>query len=143
MCVFGTLLPFTQLIPWVDKGAVRNEMVLEEINNYACFGNMVTTFYDRSMIDSYGYSQLENIPVSDFLLNQCRELVYHRKVFIFPPWESIYENDIERKQDFHEAVATYHEMVDAYKNFGYDLVEVPKVSVKARAEFILNTLDNG
>jgi predicted ATPase len=56
-------------LPWVDKVAFRDAMVLEEINNYECFGNMLMTFYDRSMVDSYGYSQLEKIPVSDFLLN--------------------------------------------------------------------------
>jgi len=90
-----------------------------------------------------GYSKLENIPISKLLLIKCRDLRYHRKVFIFPPWDEIYENDIDRKQDFNEAVAIYHEMVSAYNKFGYDLIEVPKVSIKERAEFIINKLNNG
>ncbi|RYA23553.1 ATP-binding protein [Malaciobacter halophilus] len=128
-------------LPWQDKIAFRDEMVLEEINNYESLGNLVTTFYDRSIIDSYGYSKLEKIPVSNFLLTKCYELNYYRKVFIFPPWEAIYENDVDRKQDFNEAVATYYEMVSAYNKFAYELIEVPKVSVKERAEFILNNLN--
>ncbi len=128
-------------LPWHDKVAFRDKMIVEEINNYECFDSAVITFYDRSIIDSYGYSKLEKIPVSDLLLKKCRELVYNPQVFIFPPWESIYRNDVERKQDFKTAIATYHEMVGAYKKFGYDLVDVPKVSVKERAEFILSRLD--
>lgn len=130
-------------LPWLDKTAFRDEMVLEEINNYENFGNIEITFYDRSIIDSYGYSKLERIPVSELLLSKCCELDYCSKVFIFPPWEEIYENDTERKKDFNEAVATYHEMVNAYTKFGYELIEVPKASVKERAQFIDSKLSNG
>ena len=83
---------------------------------------------------------LEHIPVSELLFAKCDELDYCRIVFLFPPWEEIYENDTERKQDFNEAVATYHEMVSAYTKFGYDLIEVPKTSVKERAQFIVSKL---
>ena len=41
-------------LPWLDKVAFRDEMVLEEINNYENFGETEITFYDRSIIDSYG-----------------------------------------------------------------------------------------
>lgn len=130
-------------LPWLDKTAFRDEMVLEEINNYENFGGAEITLYDRSIIDSYGYSQLECIPISELLQAKCRELDYCRKVFIFPPWQEIYKNDTERKQDFNKAVATYYEMVSAYTKFGYDLIEVPKVSVKERAEFIIGKLGDG
>ncbi|MGL6153435.1 MAG: AAA family ATPase [Aeromonas sobria] len=130
-------------LPWKDKVAFRDAMVLEELNNYKTHDNSGLTFFDRSIIDSYGYSQLEQIAVSELLSRSCRELTYHKKVFIFPPWEAIYENDIERKQDFNEAVATYHEMMKAYKKFGYELIEVPKFSVQERAEFILDMVNNG
>lgn len=130
-------------LPWLDKVAFRDEMVLEEIYNYENFGGTEVTFFDRSIIDSYGYSKLEHIPISDFLLEKGGELTYCRTVFIFPPWEEIYENDAERKQDFAEAIATYHEMVSAYIKFGYDLIEVPKVSVKERAQFIVSKMSDG
>ena len=130
-------------LPWLDKAAFRDEMVLEEINNYENFADTEITFYDRSIIDSYGYSKLEQIPISDLLLEKCGELTYWRKVFIFPPWEEIYENDVERKQDFAEAIVTYHEMVSAYIKFGYDLIEVPKISVKERAQFIISKMSDG
>ena len=85
---------------------------------------------------------LEGISISDELLEHCKLLEYYTKVFIFPPWESIFENDDERKQDFDEAVATYQEIVSAYEKFGYSLVEVPKISVRERVEFILEKIKN-
>ena len=34
---------------------------------------------------------------------------YNRRVFVAPPWEEIFEQDSERKQDFAEAVRTYED----------------------------------
>ena len=63
-------------------------------------------------------------------------------MFVFPPWKSIYLNDNERKQNFDDALATYKEIVSAYKKFKYRLIEVPRLSVKLRAKFILNTINS-
>lgn len=127
-------------LPWLNKAAFRDKMVQAEITNYEVYGHSTLTFFDRGMIDSYGYSQLEQIAISPFLLSKCRELIYHKSVFVFPPWPSIYQNDVERKQDFNTAVKTYEEMLKAYNKFGYELIEVPKVSVRQRAAFILSQL---
>ncbi len=131
-----------EALPWKDKTVFRDEMVHEEVINYNTYGKNSVVFFDRSIVDSYGYSQLEKLAISAQLLRCCKDLTYYQKVFIFPPWESIYENDVERKQDFVEAVATYHEMVSAYREFGYELIEVPKLSVQERAKFILDKLAN-
>ena len=125
-------------LPWLDKVAFRDEMVREELANYQAFEESEQlVFFDRSIVDSYGYSLLETLPISEPLMNNCNELEYNSKVFIFPPWDSIFINDQERKQDFNEAIATYEKMVTAYNQFGYQLVEVPKLSVEVRVEFIL------
>ncbi|MGF1698720.1 AAA family ATPase [Photobacterium makurazakiensis] len=125
-------------LPWRDKVAFRDEMVREELANYEKFNVCQdTVFFDRSVIDSYGYSLLEQLPISEHLLKSCGELEYCKKVFIFPPWETIFTNDLERKQSFNEAVATYNEMEKAYKKFGFELVEVPKSSISKRVNFIL------
>ncbi|MCK8084305.1 AAA family ATPase [Vibrio sp. 1CM8B] len=131
-------------LPWLDKVAFRDEMVREELVNYQVFeASEQPVFFDRSIVDSYGYSLLESLPISESLLNQCNELEYNSKVFIFPPWDSIFINDEERKQDFNEAIATYEKMVTAYTQFGYQLVEVPKLSVEERVDFILASIDSG
>ena len=130
-------------LPWSDKVAFRDEMVREELANYQAFElSEKLVFFDRSIVDSYGYSVLESLSITESLLNKCEELEYNSKVFIFPPWEAIFVNDQERKQDFEEAVATYEKMVEAYTRFGYQLVEVPKSSVEERVEFILNSINS-
>ncbi|MCP3943936.1 MAG: AAA family ATPase [Desulfobacteraceae bacterium] len=56
------------------------------------------------------------------------------------PWKEIFTNDIERKQDFTKAVATYEIMVKAYTDNCYKLIKVPFGSVTERVTFILTTV---
>jgi predicted ATPase len=72
-------------------------------------------------------------------MQQAAEIFrYHRKVFIAPPWQEIFQNDNERKQDFDEAERTYEAMIETYKAQGYELVELPRASVEDRAHFVLD-----
>ena len=66
---------------------------------------------------------------------------YARTVFVMPPWREIYQNDAERKQDFAEAIASYDLAVSTYREFGYEPVDVPKVSVTERVQFILERVE--
>ena len=67
---------------------------------------------------------------------------YNDHVFILPPWKEIYRTDAERKQDWNEAVFTYNKMIQTYRSFQYNLVEVPKNSIEQRANFILNWIND-
>ncbi|EGX6965049.1 TPA: AAA family ATPase [Vibrio alginolyticus] len=128
-------------LPWNDKQAFRDEMMKVEVSNYRAFNvHQGNVFFDRSIVDVYGYSKLEQLPISHELITHCQTLRYHSQVFIFPPWTSIFSNDEERKQDFSEAVATYQQMVNAYHKFGYQLIEVPKMSVEDRVAFIRGSI---
>jgi len=51
-----------------------------------------------------------------------------------------YGQDDERKQDFAEAVRTCDAIVRAYGQYGYEIVELPRVSVELRVRFILENL---
>jgi predicted ATPase len=65
---------------------------------------------------------------------------YNRSVFISPPWEEIFQQDSERKKGFDEAVRTYDALVATYTTYGYELVEIPRISVEERARFVLQSL---
>ncbi|HHF2964604.1 TPA: AAA family ATPase [Vibrio alginolyticus] len=128
-------------LPWNDKQAFRDEMMKVEVSNYRAFNvHQGNVFFDRSIVDVYGYSKLEQLPISHELITHCQTLRYHSQVFIFLPWTSIFSNDEERKQDFSEAVATYQQMVNAYHKCGYQLIEVPKMSVEDRVAFIRGSI---
>ena len=66
---------------------------------------------------------------------------YARIVFAMPPWREIYRNDAERKQDFAEAVASYDASVATYREFGYEVMDVPRLPVQGRTDFILMHLE--
>jgi len=48
--------------------------------------------------------------------------------------------DDERKQDFDEAVRTYGAIAATYAEYGYDLVEIPRVTVEERVRFVLSAV---
>ncbi len=53
-------------LPWLDKVTFRDEMVREELANYQAFqSSEQPVFFDRGIVDSYGYSLLEALPVLD------------------------------------------------------------------------------
>lgn len=129
-----------QALPWQDKQAFRDRMLAAELKAYESFQHHVGfIFFDRGIIDTYGYSLLENIEATRELLSCCSSLRYH-SAFIFPPWKEIFTNDAERRQDFAEAQRTHESIQKAYHDFGYKLTQVPFSSVTERVQFILRNL---
>jgi len=126
-------------VPWRDKIAFRDRMLSAELTSHAQVADHEEpVFFDRGLVDIYGYSHLEGLATPPSLVNACEAQRYHDPVFLFPPWEAIFTNDKERKQSFAEAVATFEIMQTAYRHFGYTLMEVPRAPVHIRAEFILD-----
>ena len=100
-----------------------------------------TCFFDRGILDILGYCRLINIPITTSLKKAAHEYRYNPKVFLFPPWEEIYTNDTERKQDFKEAERTYHTLKNVYEEFGYQTIIVPRLIPVKRAQWIVENLD--
>ncbi len=49
----------------------------------------------------------------------------------------MYATDTERKQDFAEVLETYNLLVQVYRECGYELLDLRKLTSRARAELIL------
>lgn len=130
-------------LPWLNKERFAELMFQESVKTYLEISEISYTkavFFDRGILDTLGYMRLENIPIPAFMESKAREMVYHNNVFILPPWKEIYENDPERKQTFEQAVETFECMKDIYQEYGFTIIEVPKVSVENRADFILDKI---
>jgi len=128
-------------LPWRDKTAFRDRMLDEEICAHKHHSRSEgPVFFDRGIIDAYGYTLLEGLEITATLLSGCASHRYDGQIFIFPPWERIFTNDTERKQDFAEALRTHEAMLQAYGVFGYALIRVPLVPVEERVRFILRKL---
>ncbi|MGE6260504.1 AAA family ATPase [Heyndrickxia sporothermodurans] len=134
------------LLPWKNVKKYRDLMLDKSVDSYlSALSNPINQplFFDRGIPDTLGYSHLINIPISEKIEYAARKYRYNKHVMILPPWEEIYNNDQERKQDFDEAVETYYVMIDTYKQLDYELIEVPRMGIKQRANYIIeNVLHN-
>jgi len=62
---------------------------------------------------------------------------YARTVFVAEPWPEVYVRNAERQASFERAARSYAPTVAAHVEAGYSTCVIPKVSVQARAAFVL------
>lgn len=126
-------------LPWLDANAfLRHTLALawKDLELAETLSGWV--FFDRGLIDAAsGLASLTNEAVPTRLALEDR---YHRRVFLAPPWPEIYVNDPERQHGLDDAIAEYDRLVAVYPALGYDVLVLPKVDVRARADYVLNTL---
>ena len=56
------------------------------------------------------------------------------------PWREIYTNDAERDQSFAEAERVQNRLTSWYRGCGYELIEVPRIPIQPRSEYVLRVL---
>lgn len=124
-------------VPWTNTARYTELMLQHSIEVYKANGSAASPiFFDRGIPDVLCYARLIGLEGSAGIEVACEKYRYNRMVFIAPPWREIYSTDDERKQSFDEAVRTHEVMVEAYRSCGYQLIELPRVSVEERAEFV-------
>lgn len=127
-------------LPWRNKVLYAQLMfdasvrTFEKIKNDNFAGPI---YFDRGILDTVCYMNMENIPVSREAAEVIHKCVYNKNVFILPPWKEIYETDSERKQSWKEALFTFDQMKEIYLEYGYNVIEVPRVSVLERQQFVV------
>ena len=127
-------------LPWVNGAAfARRAIGLAVADRRAAADRPAGwVFFDRGLVDAAAALQhLTGEPTLDALRQAHR---YHRRVFLAPPWPEIYVTDPERRHGFDAAIAEYHRLLVVYPSLGYEVILLPKVSVAARADFVLDTL---
>ncbi len=96
-------------------------------------------FIDRGIPDVLAYMHYIGDQYPESFDLACKQHTYS-KIFLLPPWESIYLSDDARYENFEQANTIHSHLVETYKKYGYNLIEVPKDTVANRADFILNQL---
>lgn len=121
-----------------DQKLFAELMLMHEIRSYEeARAGAGLWFFDRGVPELAGYLRLVGLPVPAHFERAAELYRYNPLVFAAPPWREIFAKDTERQQDFDEAVATYERCSAAYRERGYDVVELPKASVEERAAFVL------
>tara|TARA_R110000868_G_scaffold190326_1_gene433962 strand:- start:338 stop:880 length:543 start_codon:yes stop_codon:yes gene_type:complete len=96
-------------------------------------------FFDRGLPDVVAYLDCFGTPYPKEFTTIC-ELNLYDEIFLLPPWEEIHTADNERYENFEEALRIHDCLEKAYKNLGYSIIDVPKVSVTDRVNFIIEKL---
>lgn len=132
-------------LPWANKRLFAELMFEASVKNYQemiKIPDLNPVFFDRGILDTMGYLKLEKIPIPAEMEAIAHKMLYNKNVFILPPWKDIYENDLERKQTWEKAVQTFDSMVETYRKYDYNIIEVPKIAVAERAQFIIEAINN-
>jgi predicted ATPase len=125
-------------LPWVDPASFAELMLCWEMRSYhVARQEPGPVFFDRGLPDVAAYLALMKLPVPTHVYKAVESFRYNRQVFIAPPWQEIFQQDAERKQDFEEAVRTYEALCETYSKYGYELVEIPRAPIGTRVEFIM------
>lgn len=127
-------------LPWVNGAAFARRaiaMALEDRVQASTQRGWV--FFDRGLVDAA--AALEHLTGEPAIATVARPHVINRRVFLAPPWPVIFASDAERQHGFEAAVAEYDRLRAAYAALGHELVVLPKVSVRERADFVLERLN--
>lgn len=125
-------------LPWIDPSLFAELMLSWEMRSYQIARESEGhVFFDRGVPDVLGYLRLVKLPAPDYISRAALAFHYSPIVFIAPPWQEIFHQDLERKQDFKEAVRTYDALSATYKELNYQLVELPRASIEDRLKVVL------
>ncbi len=102
--------------------------------------NRNTVFFDRGIHDILAYLRYIN-KNNSYWENVILNYQYDT-VFVFPPWQEIYTTDNERHEDFKESKEVNSEIIKVYNESDSDIIEIPKMSIGKRVNFIINHLFN-
>ncbi len=121
--------------PWDDlEGFLRGAIDLALADRAEAMAKPALTFFDRGLVDAaLGLEALTGDPV---LRDLCRSQRYAPVVFVAPPWPEIYATDTDRRHDFAAANEEYDRLVKGYPALGYRLIELPRFTPAARADFV-------
>jgi predicted ATPase len=97
-------------------------------------------FLDRGLPDVLAYMDYIGDTYPDHFITTCETYKYDA-IFVLAPWQEIFTSDNERYESFNEAIVIHQHLLDTYRRFGYQLLDVPFGSIKNRADFVLKSLN--
>ena len=98
-------------------------------------------FFDRGVFDSLAYLKFKNLDVDNELWHSLiLKYKYYKNIFFAPAWENIYKNDNKRNEDYKTAELIGKILLETYKQCKYNVIMIPKTSVKKRAQFVIENI---
>ena len=126
-------------LPWEDLTSFSLIVFNERLSQFKKANKNKIHFFDRSIIDVIAYLRVKKLNTSSFI-DQIKNIKYNKTVFYTPIWKDIYINDNERKEDIKTAIKIEQKIIKTYQELNYNLISIPKLSVKERTDFILSEI---
>ena len=96
--------------------------------------------FDRGFADIVGFLRIEGLAVAERFDAACRRYCFDGPIFRAAAWREIYRCDDQRIQSWEEAFASDALASKVWREYGYDLIELPQATIAARADFVTNLL---
>ena len=130
----------SEALPWKNLAAFSRNVLYARVGQHVRVAEQTRCFFDRGIPDVLAYMCKDKLTIPESFYELAGEYRYHKRVFITPPWEAIYANDAERKESFEQAQSVHVFLEQTYQGLGYELVELPKVSIEERVAFLLDSI---
>lgn len=121
-----------------DEEAFQNKVFNRKIKieqKLSEAANDIVVFLDRGLHDTIAYFKAYNYQINDVITKACKAHSY-QKVFLLNQLDT-FEEDYARTESA-EFVAKLHDLLrEAYESSGLEVIEVPVMPPKERADFVL------
>ncbi|MBF26114.1 MAG: hypothetical protein CMP49_06370 [Flavobacteriales bacterium] len=97
-------------------------------------------FFDRSIIDVIAYLNMWKIKFPIKMNTAIKKYNYNKNIFYTPCWKKIYKTTPHRPENYENSIKIDIFLRNAYIEFNYNIIEVPKLDVNKRVDFIINNL---
>lgn len=125
------------VLPWTQLGRFA-EMCFQEmvIQRDLAQQSKQLSFLDRAIPDVCAYLGFGNLPVSDDISRQANK-GYQQTVLFCMPTRETYVQDEVRPYPFEEALSIHQALSLQYQSLGFQVIEIPLMSVQQRVEFVV------
>jgi len=128
---------YEPIVPWTKFEAFQHAIIEEQLKRELTVPAQThTILLDRSLVDLIGYCKVAGKQAPQQLISHIKKAGYTKVIFLdqLPS----YETDSERKEDPEMAAKIHQEILNGYKELGFDVMIVPPFEGKAkeRAEFV-------
>ncbi|MCX6735568.1 MAG: ATP-binding protein [Candidatus Parcubacteria bacterium] len=127
----------SDVLPWKNAKKFQETVAWKQLWKEVFAPRNSVLFLDRGIIDGYGYSIMEKVPVPKVISWFGKNR--YDTVFLLDPLP-FYELDESRMEDQNFAYAVHEEIRKAYVHFGYEVISVPILPPEERTDFVLRNL---
>ena len=125
----------TDILPWKDLNAFTEVVWQLRNQQYSSAVLGKINFYDRTNLDAYAYLIKGETQLTKKWSEEL-EQTHFDAVFFLPVWPEIHSLDKQRMETLEDCIEVDGYLKQAYREKGYDLIEVPMLSVEERVAFI-------